>query len=160
MGSLSTALNALSTSFARDFILPKMKADSSDAAKMRVLRWSTLMFAIGIIGVGVSTAWYVTWHPETRIIPLVLGILGYTFGSVLGIFLLALFTKRRGSDLGNVIGMAAGMIAVIVMSVKEVQSMLGFDFVIAFPWRIALGTVVTFAMASGWPTPERTRQPK
>src|SRR6185295_7991752 len=111
MGSLSTAWNALSTSFARDFILPGMKSNSDDSAKMRVLRWSTLMFAICIIGVGVTTAWYVTWHPETRIIPLVLGILGYTFGSVLGIFLVAMFTKTRGNDFGNVLAMVCGFVA-------------------------------------------------
>ena len=156
MGSLSTALNALSTSFARDFILPKMKPDTDDAAKMRVLRWSTLMFAIFIIGVGVTTAWYVTWHPETRIIPLVLGILGYTFGSVLGIFLVAMFTKTRGNDFGNVLAMACGFFAVVCFSVKEVQLALGIiqPFIIAFPWRITLGTLTTIAVALCFTTTE------
>ncbi len=156
MGSLSTALNALSTSFARDFILPKMKPDSSDAAKMSVLRWSTLMFAILIIGVGVTTAWYVTWHPETRIIPLVLGVLGYTFGSILGIFLVAMFTKTRGNDFGNVLAMVCGFIAVVCFSVKEVQMALGIakPFIIAFPWRITLGTLTTVAVSLCFTTTE------
>lgn len=149
MGSLSTALNALSTSFARDFIFPKMDVEADDAAKTRVLRWSTLMFAVGIIGVGVTTAWYVTWHPETRIIPLVLGILGYTFGSVLGIFLVAMFTKTRGNDFGNVLAMVCGFAAVLFFSVKEIQLALGVaePFIIAFPWRITLGTLTTIAVA-------------
>ena len=156
MGSLSTALNALSTSFARDFILPRMGDNADDATKMRVLRWSTLMFAIGIIAVGVTTAWYVTWHPETRIIPLVLGILGYTFGSVLGIFLVAMFTKTRGNDFGNVLAMFCGFVAVICFSVKEVQSALGITepFIIAFPWRITLGTLTTVAVALCFATPQ------
>lgn len=159
MGSLSTALNALSTSFARDFIFPKMKADADDAAKTRVLRWSTLMFAVGIIGVGVTTAWYVTWHPETRIIPLVLGILGYTFGSVLGIFLVAMFTKTRGNDFGNVLAMICGFIAVLCFSVKEIQMMLGVakPFIIAFPWRITLGTLTTIAVALCFKTSEHNQ---
>ncbi len=149
MGSLSTALNALSTSFARDFILPRMGPNADDAAKMRVLRWSTLMFAVGIIAVGVTTAWYVTWHPETRIIPLVLGILGYTFGSVLGIFLVAMFTKTRGNDFGNVLAMICGLLAVVCFSVKEVQALFGIanPFIIAFPWRITLGTLTTVIVA-------------
>ena len=157
MGSLSTALNALSTSFARDFVLPKM-TDSSDAAKMRVLRWSTVMFAVAIIAVGVTTAWYITWHPETRIIPLVLGILGYTFGSVLGIFLVALFTKTRGNDFGNVLAMVCGFLAVAFFSVKEIQGFLGIakPFIIAFPWRITLGTLVTVFVALSFRTPQRT----
>lgn len=159
MGSLSTALNALSTSFARDFIIPKMKPDSGDEAKMRVLRWSTLMFAICIIGVGITTAWYVTWHPETRIIPLVLGVLGYTFGSILGIFLVAMFTKSRGSDLGNVVAMAGGFIAVLFFSVKEVQAVFGIakPFIIAFPWRITLGTLTTVAIALCFTTADKNQ---
>ncbi len=154
MGSLSTALNALSTSFARDFILPRLGEDAGEAVKMRVLRWSTLGFAIAIIGVGVVTAWYVTWHPETRIIPLVLGILGYTFGSILGVFLVALFTTTRGNDRGNVLAMVAGFVTVVGFSVKEVQSTLGVatPFIIAFPWRITLGTLVTVAVALGFRT--------
>jgi solute:Na+ symporter, SSS family len=157
MGSLSTALNALSTSFARDFILPKMQ-DTSDAAKMRVLRWSTVMFAAAIIAVGVTTAWYVTWHPETRIIPLVLGILGYTFGSILGIFLVALFTKTRGNDFGNVLAMFCGFLAVVFFSVREVQGFFGVakPFIIAFPWRITLGTLVTVLVALSFRTPQKT----
>jgi Na+/proline symporter len=149
MGSLSTALNALSTSFARDFILPRMGEKADDAAKMRVLRWSTLFFATAIIAVGIVTAWYVTWHPETRIIPLVLGVLGYTFGSILGIFLVALFTKTRGNDAGNLLAMVAGFLAVLCFSVKEVQTVLGIaePFIIAFPWRITLGTLVTVSVA-------------
>lgn len=155
MGSLSTALNALSTSFARDFILPRMAPDAGDAAKMRVLRWSTLGFALAIIAVGVITAWYVTWHPATRIIPLVLGILGYTFGSILGVFLVALFTKARGSDVGNLIAMTAGFLAVLAFSVKEFQLTFGVTepFIIAFPWRITLGTLVTGAVALCFRTP-------
>jgi Na+/proline symporter len=155
MGSLSTALNALSTSFARDFILPRMASDADDAAKMRVLRWSTVGFALAIIAVGVVTAWYVTWHPATRIIPLVLGILGYTFGSILGVFLVALFTKARGSDAGNLMAMTAGFLAVLAFSVKEIQQLLGVaePFIIAFPWRITLGTLVTAAVALCFRTP-------
>ena len=162
MGSLSTALNALSTSFARDFILPRMGADAPDAAKMRVLRWSTAGFALAIIIVGVITAWYVTWHPETRIIPLVLGILGYTFGSILGVFLVAMFTRSRGSDTGNLLAMAAGFVAVLCFSVREIQQSLGIakPFIIAFPWRITFGTLVTVVVALCFRTPERDATPQ
>lgn len=157
MGSLSTALNALSTSFTRDFVLPYLGPTATEATKMRVLRWSTVGFAGAIVGVGVVTAWYVTWHPKVRIIPLVLGIMGYTFGSILGVFLVALFTKTRGSDRGNLVAMVAGFVAVLFFSVHEMQSVLGIakPFIIAFPWRITLGTLVTVAVALCF----RTRQP-
>ena len=106
MGSLSTALNALATSFARDFILPRLEepgAVPDERRRVRVLRWSTVLFAVLIILVGVATAWYMAHNPGARIIPLVLGILGFTFGSLLGLFLVGLFTRTRGNDFGNVL---------------------------------------------------------
>jgi SSS family solute:Na+ symporter len=161
MGSLSTALNALGTSFAGDFVFPRMKASATEAQRVAVLRWSTVFFALLIIVVGIATAYYMAHHPKAEIIPLVLGILGFTFGSLLGIFLLAVLTKTRGNDLGNIIGMLCGMVSVLFLSnVLNVQPRLGFTtdaglpyLVLSFPWRITLGTLVTILVASLFKTP-------
>jgi len=166
MGSLSTALNALGTSFARDFIIPmKEKAgEVSEDAKVRILRLSTVLFAGFIILVGLGTSYYMAHHPTAGIIPLVLGILGFTFGSLLAIFLAGIFTKTRGSDVGNVIAMIAGFISVIFFSNASLQIFTGFTtlnekqeivpaLVLAFPWRITLGTFVTFFIAICFRTP-------
>jgi len=155
MGSLSTALNALGTSFARDFVLPAM-GDIPERRRVNVLRWSTVLFALFIIAVGVFTAWYMAKNPEASIIGLVLGILGFTFGSLLGIFLVAVLTKTRGNDLGNVLAMCCGVIAVLFMSdVEKLQEHVGIQtpFILSFPWRITLGTLVTMAVALLFPTP-------
>jgi SSS family transporter len=157
MGSLSTALNALATSFSRDFILPRLPADAPESQRISVLRWSTVLFAILIILVGVATAYYMAHHPKAAIIPLVLGILGFTFGSLLGIFLVAVLTKTRGSDKMNIVAMSCGFLAVLFLSnVLGVQNAVGIDkpFVLAFPWRITLGTFVTVAVALCFRTPQ------
>lgn len=166
MGSLSTALNALGTSFARDFVLPYREARGSldEAARVRVLRWSTTLFACFVVLVGVGTAAYMAFNPTAAIIPLVLGILGFTFGSLLGIFLVAVFTRTRGSDVGNVVAMLAGFAAVVFFSNGDLQKLTGFTthgadgqaapaLVLAFPWRITLGTLVTFFTALCFRTP-------
>jgi SSS family transporter len=160
MGSLSTALNALATSFARDFVLPKLERDGSadESRRVRVLRWSTVFFAGLIIAVGVWTAYYMAHNPSARIIPLVLGILGFTFGSLLGIFLVGLLTKRRGSDAGNALAIFLGILAVLWSSGVHIK-LFGAPgtqpgFVLAFPWRITLGTLVTFLVALCFRTPE------
>jgi SSS family transporter len=156
MGSLSTALNALATSLSRDFILPRLPADAPDSRRVAVLRGSTVLFAVLIIVVGVWTAWFMAHNPKVEILPLVLGILGFTFGSLLGVFLLAVFTRTRGSDAGNVTAMLGGIAAVLFLSnVLGVQNALGIDtpFVLSFPWRITLGTFVTIAIAVLFRTP-------
>jgi solute:Na+ symporter, SSS family len=161
MGSLSTALNALATSFSRDFALPKLERSGvlvDEWQRVRVLRQSTVLFAVLIVIVGVATAFYVALRPDTAIIPLVLGILGFTFGSLLGVFLLGIFTKRRGNDFGNVIAMVSAVVIVLLLSSDFLQRMIGIEhpFVIAFPWRITLGTFVTFFVGLCFTTdPER-----
>jgi solute:Na+ symporter, SSS family len=160
MGSLSTALNALATSLSRDFILPRLPADAPESKKVAVLRWSTVFFALLIIGVGIWTAWYMAHNPKVEILPLVLGILGFTFGSLLGIFLVAVLCRTRGRDSGNVFAMICGILAVVYLSnVLNIQGRLGVHepFVLAFPWRITLGTFVTIAIALLFPTPASKR---
>lgn len=73
MGSLSTALNALATSFSRDFILPRLPADAPESRRISVLRWSTVLFAILIICVGIWTAYFMAHNPRFEILPLVTG---------------------------------------------------------------------------------------
>lgn len=166
MGSLSTALNALGTSFARDFVIPWREARGpvDEDARVRALRWSTVLFAGFIICVGLATAYYMAHNPTAGIIPLVLGILGFTFGSLLGIFLIAVFTRTRGNDFGNVLAMVCGFASVLFFSNGDLQKLVGFTtpgadgaalpaLVLAFPWRITLGTFVTMAVAACFRTP-------
>jgi SSS family solute:Na+ symporter len=162
MGSLSTALNALATSFTRDFALPRLERKGQavdEARRVRVLRQSTVLFTFLIVVVGVATAWYMAHDPNARIIPLVLGILGFTFGSLLGVFLVGLFTRTRGNDTGNTIAVAAGILAVLWASGVFTKLFGGSDaepgFVLAFPWRVTLGTLVTFSVSICF----RTRPP-
>jgi Na+/proline symporter len=116
MGSLSTALNALATSFTQDFWRPAWGRDASQHRIVQVVRWSTVVFAILLAIVGTSTAAVVVYSPHARIIPVVLGIFGYTYGSLLGIFLLGFTTKNRGTERGNLIAMLAGFAGVAIWS--------------------------------------------
>ncbi len=116
MGSLSTALNALATSFTEDFWVPYFGHGASEHLTVRAVRWSTVVFAILLATVGTVTAVVVIDSPHPRIIPVVLGVFGYTYGSLLGIFLLGLTTKTRGTERGNLIAMLAGFASVAIWS--------------------------------------------
>lgn len=158
MGSLSTALNALATSFVKDWWMPYFSSTSSDGkSNVRAVRWSTVVFSILLVLVGALTARAVVIYPKARIIPIVLGIFGYTYGSLLGIFLVGLMTKTRGSDRGNLVAMAAGFIVVAILSGLPNDIYLGVtgqnwpmpDWfpLIEFPWRVFFGTITTSAVA-------------
>jgi Na+/proline symporter len=111
--------------------------------------------------VGVVTAWFMAHHPKLEILPLVLGILGFTFGSILGVFLVAVLAPRRGSDFGNVLAMSLGIAAVLLLTNPfGLQQNMGIEqpLVLAFPWRITVGTLVTVAVALCFSTPARAQQ--
>jgi solute:Na+ symporter, SSS family len=103
-------------------------------------------------------------YPNVRIIPIVLGIYGYTYGSVLGIFLAGMLTKSRGNNRGNILAMILGFIVVAILSGLPnaiARLILGISDehiyplypqpdwlpIMQFPWWICFGTIVTFSVA-------------
>jgi SSS family transporter len=157
MGSLSTAINALATSFTRDWYEPYANPRSTPEQSLRAVRWATVGFSVLMIVVASTTAYLVIVYPNVRIIPIVLGIYGYTYGSVLGIFLAGMLTKSRGNDFGNIMAMIIGFIVVTILSglPNNIARILGGKLytqptwlpVMEFPWWIFFGTVVTFSVA-------------
>src|SRR5216117_3249676 len=157
MGSLSTALNALATSFTRDWYEPYINPRSTAEQSLRAVRWATVWFSILMIVVAATTAYLVIVYPNVRIIPIVLGIYGYTYGSVLGIFLAGMLTEARGNDRGNFIAMIAGFIVVTILSglPNNIAGIFGTKLyhqpdwlpVMEFPWWICFGSIITFSVA-------------
>ncbi len=171
MGSLSTALNALATSFTEDWYMPYINPGATPARVVRAARVSTLFFSILLVVIGACTAYAVLVLPNLRVIPIVLGIFGYTYGSLLGVFLAGMLTKSRGNNTGNIIAMIVGFIAVCILSGlhNTIWIILSGNPaaifwkpawlpVIAFPWRIAFGSVITFSIAILFPTPHAQQE--
>ena len=157
MGSLSTALNALATSFTRDWYVPYIRPGATDGQTMTAARRATVGFSVLMIAVASTTSYLVIVHPNLRIIPIALGIFGYTYGSLLGVFFCGMLTKSRGNDRGNVLAMIAGFLVVAVLSglLNNIARIFGTTFyeqpswlpVMEFPWWIFFGTLVTFGIA-------------
>src|SRR5437867_7918653 len=162
MGSLSTALNALATSFTRDWYEAYINRTSTPEQSLSAVRWATVAFSVLMIVVASITAYLVIVYPNVRIIPIVLGIYGYTYGSVLGIFLAGMLTKSRGNTFGNIIAMIIRFIVVTILSglPNNIARILGGKLytqptwlpVMEFPWWIFFGTIVTFSVAIAFKT--------
>ncbi len=171
MGSLSTALNALATSFTEDWYKTHIRPQATDTQILRAARISTVVFSLILVLIGAGTA-YAKIVLHARIIPIVLGIFGYTYGSLLGVFLVGLLTRRRGSERGNLCAMLAGFVVVALLSglhndlwalahpspaaggVLPLLWKPAWLPTIEFPWRIAFGTIVTASVALLFKTPE------
>ncbi len=171
MGSLSTALNALATSFTEDWYKTHIRPQATEVEVLRAARISTVVFSLILVLIGAGTA-YAKIVLHARIIPIVLGIFGYTYGSLLGVFLVGLLTRRRGSERGNLCAMGAGFVVVAVLSglhndlwallhPANAQGTVAAPLwkphwlpAIEFPWRIAFGTIVTAGVAVLFKTPD------
>jgi len=164
MGSLSTALNALATSFTRDWYQPYIHPGASEQQSLRAVRWATVGFALLMIVVASATSYCVIVLPNVRIIPIALGIFGYTYGSLLGIFFCGMLTKTRGSDLANPLAMICGFLFVALISnlPNDIARIFGAKLyvppawlpIMEFPWWICFGTIVTFLVAISFRTSE------
>jgi solute:Na+ symporter, SSS family len=154
MGSASAALNALATSFTADFYLPYVNPGADDRASVRAARIATLVFGLLMVIVGTLAAYSVIRDRHLTIIPIAIGILGYTYGALLGIFLLGMLTTRRGNDRTNLVAMAAGIVAVLFLGKVHLPGIIDFGRLmpawwpeIAWPWYVLIGSVTTLAVA-------------
>ena len=132
---------------------------------------AVLVFSVLLVLIGSATA-YAVIVLKSRVIPIVLGIFGYTYGSLLGVFLVGMLTRTRGSNRGNLVAMACGFVFVAVLSGlhndlwtlihpaaavgASVSPLWKPDWLptVEFPWRIMFGTLLTFAVAVAFRTPQ------
>jgi SSS family transporter len=158
MGSFSAALNALATSAVNDWYL-RMRPGRAEEHYVAAARWATVLFALLMILVAGVFAYFKVKDPSIRIIPVVLGIANFILGPMLGVFLIGMFTKRRGSDRGNVIAICLGLVATIVLGnilpplTNLVSAIVGPLPKVQFTWFALIGAGVVFAVGSLFPTP-------
>jgi solute:Na+ symporter, SSS family len=175
MGSTSAALNALATSFTKDFYLPYFRSAESGRSAIYAARAATVGFGVLMVIVATLAAYAVLKDSKLTIIPLALQSFGYAYGSLLAVFLLGMLTKRRGRDETNVLGMVLGIASVLVFCKVRLPAInlpeLVFSGqlraedwafggwlpdwwpVIAFPWWVLVGCLVCFAVSFIFATP-------
>jgi SSS family solute:Na+ symporter len=163
MGSLSTALNALATTYTKDWYVGVFRPQATSEEQMKAAKTATVVFSVLLALIGIGTAFVKLKNPELRIIPIVLGSFGYTYGSLLGVFLVGMLSKTRGNCVGNLVAMLSGFFVVGLLTnlPNDVWKMIvGEDLyknpewlpMISFTWRIMAGTLVTVGVAMLFPS--------
>ncbi|MFA6111407.1 MAG: sodium:proline symporter [Candidatus Latescibacterota bacterium] len=173
MGSLSAALNALATSATNDWYIPRWGRHRDETTHVRAARLFTVVFAVLMVLIAVAFAWAKVTDPTVRIIPVVLGIAGFILGPMLGVFLVGIFTRGRGSDLGNAVAITCGLAATVVCGDLHVTLANGIAGLldaevfyvrpawlpkVSFTWFAMLGATVVFAVGLLFRTPAKVRE--
>jgi SSS family transporter len=132
MSNLSAALNALASTTVMDLWRPfsGSSTGTSEVLWLRRARFATLGWGGVLLGVALLAR---NWG---GVLEAGLGIASIIYGSLLGVFLLGLLT-RRATEVGAMIGMSAGLAITLYAR---------FYTPLAWTWYILLGTGVTFAV--------------
>jgi len=172
MGSFSAALNALATAATNDWYI-RWVHGRSDSHYVQAARWFTVLFAALMIVVACGFAYAKVIDPGVRIIPVVLGIAGFILGPMLGVFLIGMFTTRRGSDAGNMLAISAGLLATVVVGQLHITILNAVAPVfgvyrtfqqpvwipeVSFTWWAMIGALVVFGVGILFRTPDEVRE--
>ena len=132
MSNLSAALNSLASTTIMDFVKPMTGGRHSEDSYLRLARWATVAWGLGLFVIG----WASTGVKS--VLEAALGIASIVYGSLLGVFLLGLLTRRAG-EVAAMIGMSTALLTMIYVR---------FGTPIAWTWHVLIGTSVTFLV--GW----------
>ncbi len=138
MASIDSPLNSLSSSFVTDIYRPLIKNGAEERHYLFVSRLCVAGFGLLLAAI----AWMCS-AGSGRMLWLAFKINGVTAGSLLGVFLLGLMTKRAVNR-GNVLAMFSSAVlagTLLYLSEKGVVP-------VGWSWMIIIGTVSTFAL--GW----------
>jgi solute:Na+ symporter, SSS family len=153
LSSIDSPLGSLSASFVTDIYRPLLARGRSERHYLFVSRVAVLVFGV-VLGV---LAWAFAFVPG-QMLWTVFKIAGVTSGSLLGVFLLGLLTRRPVHDWANVIAMVVMAGVNLALLVLSETGALRF----AWSWLVIVGTVGTIALAlllSQVLTPLRAQRP-
>jgi SSS family transporter len=139
MSSIDSALNALTTTWINDFYRPYIKKDASERHYLTMAKIFTVLFGLFLILIAFLS------RSTQQVLILGLKIGTFTYGALLGVFLLGFLTKR-GNDRGNTIAMGVSISAVLFTEIYTDT---------AWIWYVMIGTAVTFSVGYLFPAQER-----
>jgi SSS family transporter len=129
MANLSAAFNSLASSSVVDFYKPFFRPAADEKHYLRVSRGLTLAWGAVLVLIALAAQ-----RVHQSVLEFALTIASVPYGSMLGIFLLGVLTKRATAT-GTALGAGLGLVALLAI--------IGMTSV-AWTWYVAIGTGVTF----------------
>jgi len=138
LASIDSPLGSLAASFVTDIYRPLVARGRPERHYLAVSRACVVAFGV-VLGL---LAWGFTFVPG-HTLWLVFKIAGVPFGSLLGVFLLGLLTRRPIADAANVVAMVVMAAVNLTLLVLSEQGVIGFPW----SWLVIVGTAGTMVLA-------------
>ncbi|MBI4547010.1 MAG: sodium/solute symporter [Ignavibacteriae bacterium] len=110
MSTLSGSVNSLASATMLDIYKPYFGKNSSDAKDLFLSRIITLLWAILLVCV----AMFFIYSESTALVEIALGVASFTYGGLLGMFLLGVMNKKA-QQTDAIVGFVSGIITMIVV---------------------------------------------
>jgi Na+/proline symporter len=149
MSSLSSSLNSLASSTTLDLYKPYFGKENTQAEDLRISRIITMVWAVILTGSAFFFAFLQLQEGERpAVVELGLGIASYTYGGLLGAFLLGrFFPKPDKTD--AIIGFFTGLISLLFMVEGPIHNMLpGEPLAIAWPLYTVVGSAIVMIVGN------------
>ncbi|MBN1223975.1 MAG: sodium:solute symporter [Candidatus Aminicenantes bacterium] len=144
MSTLSSSINSLASATTMDFYKPYWGKKNSPAKDLRTSRVITFIWGIVLMGSAFAFAILQTQSTGERpaVVELALGIASYTYGGLLGVFLLGIISKKiKNRD--AVIGFFSGLLALLFLVEGPIHNLLpGQGITIAWPLYTLCGSLI------------------
>lgn len=147
MSSLSSSLNSLASATTYDLYKPYFGKTNSEAEDLRSSKIITLVWGLILMGSAFLFAVLQLQGGERpTVVELGLGIASYTYGGLLGAFLLGIFFEKVQKK-DALIGFFSGLIMLLFLVNGPIQKILpGEGLVIAWPLYTLVGSVVVIVV--------------
>lgn len=138
MSTLSSSMNSMASSIIMDLLKPALGKSWTVAQELLFSRLATLgCAALFVIVAALAGSW-------GNVLETGLKIASFTYGGLLGSFLLGL-TNKSAHEPGTMVGLLAGLGTMLAVSLTPV----------AWPWYVLIGTTATYVVGSAaslvWP---------
>ena len=150
LASIDSPLASLSSSFVMDIYKPLINSKASQRHYLVVSRMGVVIFGV-ILAIIAFACW-----PVESVLWFAFQVVSVIGGSILGIFLLGVLTKRE-SNLANVFAMISSSVILSILLILSKNrgnfhlknEFMQFVLQIAWSWYIVIGTILTFGLAWG-----------
>jgi len=151
MSTLSSSINSLASATMLDLYKPLRKKSLSPQRELSLSRWITFAWGVILAGAALIFALLQVGAGSQRpaVVELGLGIASYTYGGLLGVFLLGLLFKKVGQR-EAAIGFGAGLVVLLFLVKGPVQDILpGEGWSLAWTLYILIGSLVVIGVGLG-----------
>jgi Na+/proline symporter len=149
--AINSGLISMSAVLVNDLYRPFAGA-RNQAHFVRMGRLASLVLGLALFGMAILS-WFWQRYSDAALLDFVLGVMAFAYSGLLGVYAIALFT-RRGNSASVIAAFFAGFLTVLAFQPYVLDS-LGLSAAmkgVAFPWQLVLGTAVAaLVCAAGKP---------